>query len=224
MRGTSSVQNISGHWKIILSLSVFMAFGSPLSLFGGNSAYAETDLAKQTLAEINLARGNPRTYAGFLRDFRRQFQGKSYRLPGSEVLVKTSEGVRAVDEAIRFLTRQPALPPLDWSKGLAAAAAELVEEEGMSGAVGHIGRLSGNPRQRIERHVEWQGKIGENICYGPGEARLVVMDLIIDDAVADRGHRKNIFTRAFGAAGVACGPHPRFGNICVIDFAGKIRE
>ena len=198
-----------------------MALSSFLWFFAGNSASAETDLAKQTVAEINLARGNPQTYAGFLREFRREFQGNSYRMPGSELLVETSEGVRAVDEAIRYLTRQPALPPLAWSTGLAAAAADLVEEEGMTGAVGHVGRLSGDPRKRIERHVDLQGKIGENICYGPGEARLVVMDLIIDDAVANRGHRKNIFNRAFGAAGAACGPHPRFGNVCVIDFAAR---
>ncbi len=221
MRGIKTVQNFSGHRKIILCLSVFMVFSSLLWCFDGNSASAETDLAKQTVAEINLARGNPQTYAGFLREFRRQFQGNSYRMPGSDLLVETSEGVRAVDEAIRFLTRQTALPPLAWSKSLAAAAAELVEEEGISGAVGHVGRVCGNPRQRIERHVEWQGRIGENICYGPGEARLVVMELIIDDAVADRGHRKNIFSRAFGAAGAACGPHPRFGTICVIDFAAR---
>ncbi|HEX2769394.1 MAG TPA: CAP domain-containing protein [Geobacteraceae bacterium] len=200
-----------------------MAFSLLLSLFAGNIASAEMDLAKQTLAEINLARGNPRTYAGFLREFRGRFQGNSYRMPGSDLLVMTREGVRAVDEAIRFLTRQPALPPLAWSTGLAAAAAELVKEEGMSGAVGHVGRLCGDPRQRIERHVDWQGKIGENICYGPEEARLVVMDLLIDDAVADRGHRKNIFTRAFGVAGVACGPHPSFVNTCVIDFAGRLQ-
>jgi uncharacterized protein YkwD len=47
------------------------------------------------------------------------------------------------------------------------------------------------------------------------------MNLIIDDGVTDRGHRKNIFSRAFGTAGAACGPHPRFGNVCVIDFAAR---
>jgi uncharacterized protein YkwD len=221
MRGINTVQNFSGHWKIILCLSIFMALSSLLWFFAGNSASAETDLAKQTVAEINLARGNPQIYAGFLREFRREFQGNSYRMPGSDLLVETSEGIRAVDEAIRYLTRQPALPPLAWSTGLAAAASDLVEEEGMSGAVGHVGRLSGDPRKRIGRHVDLQGKIGENICYGPDEARLVVMDLIIDDAVANRGHRKNIFSRAFDASGAACGPHPRFGNFCVIDFAAR---
>jgi uncharacterized protein YkwD len=49
----------------------------------------------------------------------------------------------------------------------------------------------------------------------------VVMNLIIDDGVPDRGHRKNIFSRAFATAGAACGPHSRFGNVCVIDFAAR---
>jgi len=185
---------------------------------------AETDLAKQTLAEINLARKNPPLYAKYLRELRRQFRGSSYILPGTETLVRTGEGVKGVDEAIRFLLRQKPLPPLAWSAGLAAAAAELADEEGESGAVGHFGGTSGGPKERIERHGEWQGRIGENIFYGPGEARQVVMNLIIDDGVPDRGHRKNIFSRAFSRAGAACGPHPRFGTVCVIDFAGEFRE
>jgi uncharacterized protein YkwD len=168
---------------------------------------------------VNIARTAPRTYADYLRAFRRRFIGRSFRLPGSRALVRTSEGVNAVDEAIRFLSNQRPLPPLSWSKGLAAAAADLVVEEGSSGTVGHTGNLSGTPRKRIERHGTWQGEIGESIFYGPGAARFVVMQLIIDDGVSDRGHRKSLFTRAFRLAGVSCGPHPRFGKMCVIDFA-----
>jgi uncharacterized protein YkwD len=178
----------------------------------------------QTLAEINLARKNPPLYANFLREFRRQFRGGSYSLPGTETTVRTGEGVKGVDEAIRFLLRQKPLPPLEWSTGLAAAAAELADEQGESGAVGHIGRRSGGLKERIERLGQWQGRIGENIFYGPGDARQVVMNLIIDDGVPDRGHRKNIFSRAFTKAGAACGPHPGFGTVCVIDFAGAFRE
>lgn len=184
----------------------------------------EENLSRQVLAEMNLARSAPRIYAGYIREFRGRFRGKSYSLPGSSSRVTTKEGKRAVDEAIKYLSRQKPLPMLGWSDGLAAAAAELAEEEGRSGATGHVGRKSRGPKERIERHGKWEGQIGENIGYGPNGAREMVMQLIIDDGVKGRGHRKNIFTKAFTTAGVACGPHPSFGTMCVMDFSGGFRE
>ena len=208
----------------LLHITIFMSSCLLTAFLPVTYAFAEKGHAEQILEEINLARTDPHGFADFLREFLGQFQGKSYRLPGSNTMVRTSEGAKGVDEAIRFLLRQTPLPPLVWSRGLAAAAEELVGEEGKSGSVGHEGKLSGGPAKRIERHGKWQGMFGENIYYGPGDARLVVMSLIIDDAVPNRGHRKNIFTRKFGKAGVACGPHPRFLEMCVIDFAGKFDE
>lgn len=183
----------------------------------------DQSLSKQVLAEINLARTQPQTYAGFLREFRTHFRGKSYDLPDSTTRVQTREGVKAVDEAIRYLSRVKPLPPLAWSDGLAEAAGELAEEQGSAGGTGHSGRESGGMRERIERRGEWMGSIGENLGYGPEDARSMVMQLIIDDGVPDRGHRKNFYRAAFTTAGVACGSHPRFGSMCVIDFAGGFR-
>lgn len=194
-----------------------------LTLVASASA-VEENLAGQVLAEINLARTAPRTYAGYLRELRGRFRGKSYLLPGSSSRAITIEGKGAVDEAIKYLFRQKSLPPLGWSDGLAAAAAELAEEQGRSGATGHVGRQSRGLKQRIERHGRWERQIGENIGYGPKSAREMVMQLIIDDGVKGRGHRKNIFTKAFTTAGVACGLHPRFDTMCVIDFSGGFRE
>ncbi len=201
--------------KMLCLLWVLFA---PTVVYGGDAK-----LAREVLAEVNLARTAPQAYAGYLRTFRRQFSGNSFRIPGSRTMVRTNEGVAAVDEAIRFLSRQRPLPPLSWSVGLAAAAADLVAEEGRSGAVGHTGGRSGSPRERIERHGAWRGQIGECIFYGPGSARFVVMQLIIDDGVRGRGHRKSIFNRPFRLAGVTCGPHSRFGDMCVIDFAAGFR-
>jgi len=181
---------------------------------------ADKGLSRQVLAEINLARKNPAEYAGFLRKFRERFQGDCYRQTGRRPMVRTTEGVGAVDEAIRFLSRQKPLPPLAWSPGLAAAAADLVVDEGTNGATGHQGRESGGPEERIERHCKPPAALGEVIFYGPGDARQVVMNLIIDDGVSGRGHRKNIFSPAFSTAGAAYGPHPGYEAICVVDFAG----
>jgi uncharacterized protein YkwD len=183
------------------------------------AAALDQDLAGQVLAEVNLARTAPRAYAGFLREFRGLFRGKYFVLPGSDTRLQTNEGVKAVDEAIKVLSRQKPLPPLARSDGLAAAAAELVTEQGESGATGH-----GDMRERIHRHGKWNRESGENIGYGPTEARNMVMQLIVDDGVPDRGHRKNTFSTIFHTAGVACGPHPKFGNMCVIDFADQFKE
>jgi uncharacterized protein YkwD len=195
-----------------------------LLVLAAPAAALDQSLATQVLAEINLSRTEPRAYAGFLREFRRKFRGKYYVLPGSATRIKTSEGVKAVDEAIRFLSRVKPLPPLVWSEGLAAAAAELAEEQGGSGATGHNGRESHGMRERIERHGKWEGRIGENIGYGPEGARNLGMQLIIDDGVPGRGHRINTFSTGYKTAGVACGSHPRFGSMCVIDFAGGFRD
>ena len=202
---------------VIIILALLTGLAAP-------EAALDEALPRQVLAEINMARTAPRNYAGFLREFRSRFQGKSYFLPGSRVRVQTSEGVAAVDEAIKYLSRQKPLPALSWSAGLAAAAGELASEQGSSGATGHTGVQSRGMRERVERQGKWEGRIGENIAYGPEDARGMVMQLIIDDGVPDRGHRKNHFGPSYGAAGVACGSHPRFGNMCVIDFAGRFRE
>jgi uncharacterized protein YkwD len=188
-------------------------------------AAAEENLARQVLAEINLARTEPGKYADFLREFRSHYDGKIYRLPGSDTFIKTHEGGAAVNEAIEVLSRQKSLPALDWSQGLAAAAAELVRAQSKSGSTGHVGEQTGTMQERIERHgTVLQGVIGENIAYGPSDPRRLVMQLIIDDGVPDRGHRKNLYNSKFNSAGVACGPHPDFGTMCVINFAKGFLE
>ncbi len=200
-----------------LSVCVLLVLAAP--------AFAlDKSLSRQVLTEINLARNEPRVYAGFLREFRKQFRGKLYLLPGSTTRMQTNEGVAAVDEAIRHLSRQKPLPKLTWSDGLAEAAAELAVEQGQSGGIGHNGNQNHGMRERIERQGKWDRNIAENIGYGPHDARNMVMALIIDDGVRDRGHRKNTFGPTFRTAGVACGSHPQFSSMCVIDFAGGFRE
>lgn len=201
---------------ILLTLWVFLAMASA-------AIALDQSLSRQVLAEINLARTQPRAYAGFVREFRSHFRGKTYGLPDSTTRVQTNEGVKAVDEAIKVLSRVKPVLPFTWSSGLASAAAELAEEQGRSGDIGHNGNKSGGMRERIEHHGEWMGRIGENIGYGPQDPRSMVMQLIIDDGVPDRGHRKNTFSEAFTTAGVACGSHTRYGIVCVIDFAGGFR-
>ena len=203
------------HWSacILVTVWLFAASVSPVVAL-------EENLAGQVLAEINLARIEPSRYGGFLREYRSHFKGMLYHIPGMDAPRETDEGVAAVDEAIGFLSHEKSLAPLVWSMGLAAAASELAREQGESDATGHIGARSGGMRKRIERHGKWQGQIGEN----PADARMMVMQLLVDDGTPDRSHRKNLFNPDFGRVGAACGLHPSFGSVCVIDFATRFRE
>lgn len=158
------------------------------------------------LREINLARTQPREYAKLLATEKPNFQGR--------------DGGRALCEAVNFLNHTRPLPPLSFSNALAMGAMSHVLNQGLSGSVGHQGRNRRSPWDRMHQFGQWIGSAGENISYGIGSPRGIVMSLIIDEGVGDRGHRKNIFYSKFGVAGVACGPHSRFGTMCVMDFAG----
>jgi len=44
--------------------------------------------------------------------------------------------------------------------------------------------------------------------------------LAIDDGVASRGHRNNLFNPKFKVVGIACSNHKGYDYCCVLDYAG----
>jgi uncharacterized protein YkwD len=46
-----------------------------------------------------------------------------------------------------------------------------------------------------------------------------VIGLLVDDGVASRGHRQNLLNPVFKYAGVGCGRHATYKEMCVIDLA-----
>ncbi|MFO8183100.1 MAG: CAP domain-containing protein, partial [Candidatus Aegiribacteria sp.] len=68
-------------------------------------------------------------------------------------------------------------------------------------------------------YADWHGTIGEVIAFGPCNGREIVAILLIDDGVADRGHRINLLNPDFRYVGIAIEEHPEYGYVCVIDFA-----
>ncbi len=174
--------------------------------------------------EHNLVRTNPLAYAAHLREFRGFFDGNLIRIPGSATAILTREGVSAVDEAIDFLTAAEPAPALEESEGMSRGATDHVEDQGPSGDTGHDGSDGSTPGERMDRHGSWNMIFAKNLAYGPQTARDVVMGLIIDDGVPDRGHRRNIFDPRLLVIGVACGPHEIYRSMCVIDYAGEFTE
>jgi uncharacterized protein YkwD len=90
--------------------------------------------------------------------------------------------------------------------------------------VGHDGSDGSTPAQRTERYGKWEKTTGENIAFGGDKARDIVVQLIVDDGVAGRGHRANIFNADYRTVGVAIGSHKTYQHMCVIDFAGGFHD
>ena len=52
----------------------------------------------------------------------------------------------------------------------------------------------------------------------------VMSQLLVDDGVADRGHRQSLLNPAWRFVGIACGGHSVYGGMCVLDFAVGFEE
>ena len=136
---------------------------------------------------------------------------------GRNCNIVTQEGKAAVQEAIAFLRQQAALSPLAASDQVAQAAQAHAQDQA-NGAMGHVGSDGSSPGDRIDRAGALNTGSGENIAYGSATGQEVILDLIVDDGVPDRGHRVNIFAPNWTHTGAGCGPHEGYGLVCVINY------
>jgi uncharacterized protein YkwD len=176
------------------------------------------------LEGLNQLRENPAAYAEVLKQERRWYQGRLLQIPNQTGIV-TNEGMRALDEAIAALESvRRNIGRVVLSEGLSNAAADQVRDAGRRGLTGHKGADGSEFDRRIDRYGQWSGEIAENIAYGPEKPRDVIIQQLVDDGVGDRGHRKNLLNPAWRYVGIACGPHARYGTMCVMDFAVSYRD
>jgi len=181
------------------------------------ASHAQTSFEAEVLQALNVARTNPTAYAATLVRYKTYFKGNLYQLPGQKVPIRTNEGPPAVDEAIAFLHKQAALSAETPEPILAAAAADHTVEQGKTGATGHNSADGSNPGDRVRKRGGGP-YVAEVIAYGPSDPVDVIRQLVVDDGVANRGHRVIIYSPELTFAGVSCGPHPKFRKVCVVDF------
>ena len=189
-------------------------------------AQAKTDfvsLEKDIAREVNLARSDPSRYAGFVEQWQTFYRGRRIERPG-KLTVLTEEGVAAVEEAIIFLRSIGRRPTLRVSPGMSRGAKDHAQQLGAAGALGHKGLYGSWPTDRVSRYGRWRDAMGENVFYGRGTAREIVMLLIVDDGIPGRDHRRTTFDPAYGVIGVGCAPHVTYHTICVLTFAGGYTE
>ena len=185
-------------------------------------------IEKDVVLELNKVRTNPQKYAEMyikprLVYFNGSYNGRGYSEPGKITLL-TNEGKKAVEECYNVLKGTKNMPALKPSKGISATAKGHVLEQGKRGTVGHNRADGSSFSDVMNRYGRWSGGCAENISYGMEDAREIVIQLLVDDGVSSRGHRKNIMNSSFGVVGVAAGAHTMYKHMCVIDFAQSYTE
>jgi uncharacterized protein YkwD len=176
-------------------------------------------LEQQVISEMNKIRTNPKTYVPILEEYKQRFHGKRVRI-SERVFMNTFEGVKAVDEAIYFLNKMRPVDALTISRGMSLGARDHVKDNGSRGSTGHNGSDGSDPSTRIERYRSWESTAKEYISYYcPSTAQEIVIQLIVNDGVPNRKHRKNIFNPNFKVARVVYGADARYKTMCVINYA-----
>lgn len=204
-------------FKSFLWLSFLICLFSNLSF-----AQDEAQIEQEILKELNQIRTDPQSYLPYLEEYKKQFNGTNVEYQGATMA--TSEGSKAVDEAIKFLQKQAKLEPFTYSAGLTKPARLQLKDLLEDYSLGHIGKDKSTAPQRIGRFGKGGKLYGENVIDVFRIPRDIVMMLIIDDGVKSRGHRKNIFNKTFKLAGVAHGSNDHGGHVTVIVFADKFIE
>jgi uncharacterized protein YkwD len=183
--------------------------------------YAQIEL--EVLRALNTARSSPQTAMSWMDELSTHFSGKYLLRPGATIPIVTNEGITPVREAIEALRAQPPVQLLSMSAPLSRAARDQVLDQSRTGNTGHTGSDGSSTATRVGRYATWQVSLSENIDYGPfATGREVIENLIVDDGVANRGHRRNIYDPTARFVGIACGPHPKYGASCVIVQAGGV--
>ncbi len=208
---------------LVLQFAAVSATDSNWNISALNTASGASylsSLEKELVLEINKMRSDPARYAEeYIAPLAKHYDRRILYYPGDQPL-QTNEGVSALNECVRVLKKQQPLPIMHPSPGLSKAASDHVKDQSKTGKTGHTGGDRSGMRDRIERYGDWQVRIAENIAYGAKTARQIVVYLLIDDGVRNRGHRVNFLNPDFKVVGVAAGNHPEYDVMSVMDFAG----
>jgi len=182
-----------------------------------------TALERAVVQEMSDARVQPRAFAKHLRELRPYFEGTLWKRP-DRVPLRTEEGVAALDEAIAFLESARPVGPLRFNEGLARAARAHARDIGPRGSLDHAGADGSRLSQRLNRLGTWAGLVAENIATYEEDPRQVVIQLLVDDGVAGRGHRHNLFNPDLHQAGAGIASHKVYRTVIVVDYADGFVE
>ncbi len=151
---------------------------------------------------------------------RAYFKDKQYRNPKLSYYILTEEGVDAVNEAIDYLENKAfCKSPLDRCPDLDKSAQDLINHMGPNG-YNVPQSLEFEMDKRIKKHSDQIGSMSENVSFGWKTGKDIILQMLIDDGVPNRGHRLNLFGK-FAKVGIAAGEHKVYKHFAVLDFIGQ---
>ena len=184
-------------------------------------------LATAIYAAILWTRSDPHALADYLESRQYRFTGLHYFLrPGGPAQI-TTEGAPAVEEAIKCLRATPRhYPALRPELSLHFAGDDHCRDTGCSGYASHTGGDGSDHTVRQARYGGSASRTGECLWFGPSkelpleeQARQIVCDLIVDDGITNRSHRRCLLDTAYTSVGIACGDHSTHGSMVAIELA-----
>jgi uncharacterized protein YkwD len=156
----------------------------------------------QVIVICNLARMQPKLFA---ETYLQKYIDESGQVKNTYVTSLFSD-----------LKKTKPMQPMKAQKDLFKSAQEHALSSGQKGTIGHQ-----NMSKRFKTHAPRYNMSGENCDYGNENAMGIVMSLLIDEDVPDKGHRKNILEPKFIAVGVAIRPHKKYDHNAVMCFGDK---
>lgn len=184
-------------------------------------------LCQGVLQEINVVREYPQSYAVLLKSYLPYYKGKSLYLPQEEPAA-TVEGAAVMQETINELMATKPLKPLalPMEPGLTAAAEKHAKDIGEAGSNEHTGTDGSHPVDRMLEYgkSKYLSACGEALSFGMWDPKSIVLQLLVDDGIPGRGHRRLLLNPKFGQAGVAITRHKDHGVMCCVVFADYFGE
>lgn len=179
-----------------------------------------SEVDKKVWSLHNDVRKDPKMFIPDLTAMLEQFDGMLLKRQG-KVTLRTKEGKEAVSEAIQYLKNQSAVNPLKWNSHIYKACQDHVNDIGPKGLIQHD---SSDGKTGVKERLRKYGNViscyGENLSFHCEEAVEIMLQLIVDDGVPNRGHRENIFNPEFNVVSCFTGTHKDFNSMTVVDYAG----
>ena len=177
-------------------------------------------IKREVIAESNRIRTNPKAYIPILEGYLKNFDGNLLTLPDKHEILETEEGPRAYKEAIEFLKNQKPINVIEYDEEASKVALEYSKflSNSKEGQVEDENQIE----QRVEKYLDYDYSISENIDFGGSTGVEVIVNLLVDDGVKNRTHRENLFSDKYEYYGVGVFEHSDYDFCTVIDYFGDI--